>query len=86
MKRHHRHDDTCHRADGVPSGEKRDLVIDRAARGCMAPYVCVSLIDTVLVRALRSQMKAGCARNRPSSHIDRATGQEVANGPARIAS
>lgn len=43
-------------------GEKRELVIGRRSRGCVALYRYASQIDTVFVLALRSQRQAGYAR------------------------
>jgi len=41
------------------SGDKRELVIGRGARGYVALYRYVAEIDTVFVLALRSQREAG---------------------------
>jgi plasmid stabilization system protein ParE len=40
-------------------GGKRELVIGRASRGCVALYRYVADIDTVFVLAIRSQREAG---------------------------
>jgi len=42
--------------------DKRELVIGRGSRGCLALYRYVADIDTALVLALRSQREAGYAR------------------------
>lgn len=43
------------------SGEKRELVIGRRARGYVALYRYIAEIDAVFVLALRSQRESGCA-------------------------
>lgn len=48
---------------GKPAGnDKRELVIGRGARGCMALYRYVEEIDAVFVLAVRGQREAGYSR------------------------
>lgn len=48
---------------GRPAGEdRRELVIGRDARGYIALYRYVALLDTVFVVAIRAQREAGYAR------------------------
>jgi plasmid stabilization system protein ParE len=45
------------------AGEKRELVIGKRGRGCVALYRHIEPADTVVVLALRSQREAGFADN-----------------------
>lgn len=44
------------------SGDKRELIIGRRSRGCVALYRYVPEIDTVFILAVRSQREAGYGR------------------------
>ncbi len=49
---------------GRPAGDdRRELLIGRDARGHVALYRHLPVIDTVLVLAIRAQREGGCARD-----------------------